>query len=95
MGVKITLESRLADVLSRTHPRLLADALAALAATPSEEATGLDVERLAKALHQQFWVDEIVHAPDGELACLDMEERSAREVAAEYARLTASDGGRE
>jgi hypothetical protein len=30
MGVKITLESRLADVLSRTHPRLLADALAAL-----------------------------------------------------------------
>jgi hypothetical protein len=43
MGVKITLESRLADVLSRTHPRLLADALAALAATPSEETTGPDL----------------------------------------------------
>jgi hypothetical protein len=40
MGVRLTLESRLADVLARSHPRLLADVLAALATPPSEEATG-------------------------------------------------------
>jgi hypothetical protein len=38
MGVRLTLESRLADVLARSHPRLLADVLAALATPPSEEA---------------------------------------------------------
>jgi hypothetical protein len=62
---------------------------AALAAPPSEEATGLDVERLTRALWNgllpaRHWLDNETTT-----------DNFARWLAAEYARLTASDGDRE
>jgi hypothetical protein len=56
------------------------------ATPPSEKAPGLTVDVLARALYED---------DDHSLGDIDAYRPEAERIAAEYARLTASDGGRE